>query len=233
MNTPKIEITVYTTVDAAWQALRDTETLRRWHGWDTDEIAEEIQSIYFTDVTVDDQRRVLVANGGDRFEVHPQPDGVRVTLTRAPLSGDPEWDAYYDDITEGWISFLQQLRFILSHHTSGARRTLFFSNQHVHSSTVVDRLGLTGVAATPAGSPYTATVVGGRTTGTVWFRSTHQLGLTIDAWGPGLLVLAGNAPSQTSPAGSATAILNTYNLDDTAFGQVSEQWSAWWARHTH
>ncbi|WP_028564438.1 SRPBCC family protein [Salinispora tropica] len=233
MNTPKIEITVDTTVDAAWQALRDTETIRRWHGWETDEIAEEIRSIYFTDVTVDDQRHVLVANGGDRFEVHPLPDGVRVTLTRAPLSGDPNWDAYYDDITEGWTSFLQQLRFLLSHNPGGMRRTLFFSNRGVDSSTIVDRLGLAGIAATPAGSPYTATVAGGTTTGNVWFRSTHQLGLTIDAWGPGLLVLAGNTPSQTNPAGTATALLSTYDLDDTAFDQLSQQWSAWWATHTH
>ncbi len=232
MSTPEIEITVDATVDAAWRALRDSATIRRWHAWDTDGIAQEIESIYFTDVTVDDEAHVLVANGGDRFEVYALSGGVRVTLTRAPLSGDPDWDAYYDDVTEGWTSFLQQLRFLLDRDPGGVRRTLFFADRHVHSSTVIDRLGLDDVAAAPAGSPYTATVAGVETTGEVWFRSTNQLGLTVDAWGPGLLVLAGTAPSRTDPAGTSMAILSTYDLDDTAFGRLSEQWSEWWAEHS-
>ncbi|WP_018908976.1 SRPBCC family protein [Salinispora arenicola] len=233
MSTPKIEITVDATVDAAWQALRDTATIHRWHGWDTDEITQEIESIYFTDVTVDDQAHMLVANGGDRFEVHALPSGVSVTLTRAPLSGDPDWDAYYDDVTEGWTSFLQQLRFLLAHDPTATRRTLHFADRHVHSGTVADRLGLGDIAAASAGNAYAATIAGGEATGEVWFRSAHQLGLTVDAWGPGLLILAGTTPSQVDPTGNAMAILSTYDLDDVAFGRLSEQWSAWWAAHTH
>ena len=35
----------------------------------------------------------------------------------------------------------------------------------------------------------------------MWFRSPHQLGLTVDAWGPGLLLLA-EAPNAPVPHGA-------------------------------
>ncbi len=53
-------------------------------------------------------------------------------------------------------------------------------------------------------------IAGEQLTGEVWFRSQHQLGLTVDAWGPGLLVLA-EAPK--SERRNASATLTMY--DDT------------------
>ena len=50
-----------------------------------------------------------------------------VRITRAPFVPDTEWSAYYHEITEGWLSFLQQLRFMYEEHPGEARRTLFLS----------------------------------------------------------------------------------------------------------
>lgn len=231
-ETLRIEVTTTATVEAAWQALRDRDTIRQWHAWDTEELASEIDSIYFTDVTEDADQRVLVANGGDRFEVRQDGAGARITLTRAPLSGNPDWDAYYDDVTEGWTSFLHQLRFALERQPASTRRTLLFSDRGTYSGTVIDRLGLGEIAKQPPGSAFTATIAGEQVGGEVWFRSANQLGVTVGAWGDGLLVIAGTAPSETDPAGTSMAILSTYGLDDTAFGELDKRWSAWWSEHT-
>lgn len=230
-ETPRIEVTAAASADAAWQALRDPAAIRQWHGWDTDEIEAEIDSIYFTDVFEEADRRTLVANGGDRFEIQPDGDGVRITLTRAPLSGNPDWDAYYDDVTEGWTSFLHQLRFALERRPGMTRRTLLFADRGTNSGTVIERLGLDAVAGQPPGSRYTATIAGEDVAGEVWFRSAHQLGVTVDAWGEGLLVIAGTAPSDTDPAGTSMAILSTYGLEDADFAQLDTRWAGWWADH--
>ena len=51
-----------------------------------------------------------MVNGGDTFVIEAEEDATKLTLVRAGLSGDSEWDAYYDNITEGWVSFVEQLR---------------------------------------------------------------------------------------------------------------------------
>ena len=52
-TTPQIEVTIAAPVDAVWDALRDKEKIRHWHGWDFEGLAEEIDLIYFTDVEED------------------------------------------------------------------------------------------------------------------------------------------------------------------------------------
>lgn len=72
--------------------------------------------------------------------------------------------------------------------------------------------------------PYAARVAPGDTlAGTVWFRAEHQLGLTVDAWGDGLLVVAGQAPP-----GDAMAVLTTHGLDEAARADLAERWTTWW-----
>lgn len=230
-DTPRLEVRVATTVDAAWRALRDKDVIRQWHAWQSGELEAELDSIYFTDVTEDAETHTFFPNGGDRFEVRGDGEGfVRVTLVRAPLSGDPEWDAYYDDVTEGWTSFLHQLRFALERKPGAQRRTLFFGNRGTYSGKVIERLGL--AEAGEPGSRYTATLAGESVEGEVWFRSEHQLGLTVDSWGEGLLVIAGTGPSSTDPNGTSMALLSTYNLDEDAYTLLDKRWSQWWADNT-
>lgn len=222
---PKIEVTIAAPADAVWDALRDKEKIRHWHGWEFTEdggLDGEIDQIYFTEFTEDAPARRLELGDGDVFEVEPDGAGAKVTLTRAPLGANPDWDAYYDDITEGWTTFLHQLRFALERQP-GVRRTLFFSGHTTTSGPVADELGLAAV-----GSPYQAKLVGEDVTGEVWFRSEHQLGVTVDSWG--LLIVAYTEPSEAKPEGSAMAVLSTYGLDDAAFEDLDARWRAWWTQ---
>ncbi len=56
-QTPQIVVTVAAPVEAVWDALRDKEKIRHWHGWEFDGpqggLEQEIDLIYFTDVTED------------------------------------------------------------------------------------------------------------------------------------------------------------------------------------
>ncbi|TWD82298.1 hypothetical protein FB561_3428 [Kribbella amoyensis] len=228
-ETPRIEVTVAAPVEAVWQALRDKEKIRHWHGWEYDGpeggLEQEIDLIYFSDFSEDPGAHVLQLQGekgGDRFEVEAVEGGSRVRLTRAPHSDDPEWDAYYDDITEGWTTFLQQLRFALEAHPGEARRTLFYSGTAGESAAAA--LGITA----PVGAPYALDLAGEKATGRVWFRSEHQVGVTVDGWGNGLLVLSHTAPGEQKPAGAEMAVLTLYGVPDDERATIDERWRTWW-----
>ncbi|MCX2947862.1 SRPBCC family protein [Lentzea sp. NEAU-D7] len=153
----QIEITVAAPVAEVWQSFRDKEKLRHWHGWDIPELDAEIEEIYFANAEEDGT--TLVVQGHDTFVLSTVPEGTRVVLTRAPKGTSPEWDDYYDDITEGWITFLHQLKFAHEYHPGQKRRTLFWPSE-------VD-LGVSG-------SPF--------------FESANQRGVVVGAFGPGLVV---------------------------------------------
>ncbi|MCS7479304.1 SRPBCC domain-containing protein [Umezawaea endophytica] len=196
-----IEVVVAAPVDTVWEALRDKEKIRQWHGWDFDGLDAEVDHIYLTDVVEDG--RTLALGGGDRFSLTPSGTSTLVTLDRAPLGGNPELDAYHDAITEGWTTFLQQLRFALERQPGAVRRTLFFEGGFPDLAHVDSR--------------WTADLVGEPVTGELWFRSANQVGVTVDSWGEGLLVVV-DAPS-------AMVVLSTYGLDEAAFGDLEARWS--------
>lgn len=123
-NTPQLSLLIQASHDSVWSALRDKEKLLQWHGWET----PTLEDIYFTNVKeeINDGERTLVVNGGDAFVLKPREGATELTLVRAGLSGDSEWDAYYDNITEGWVSFMEQLRFLLEYAPESLRRTTFY-----------------------------------------------------------------------------------------------------------
>lgn len=201
-DTPVVVVTIAVPVTEVWQALRDRERVHHWHGWEADGLDDEITEIYFSDEVVEDgAAHTLTLGGGDRLELLPEREGqgTRVRLTRPPVSDDDEWAAYYDDITEGWVTFLHQLRFALEHHRDAPRRTLFLA-------------GL-GEAPDPALLA----------DGSTWFRSEHQVGTRVPAWGDGLLVTAHNPTRNT-----AMAVLTTYGVDDDALAALDTAAQTWW-----
>jgi len=219
-----IEVTVAAPVETVWHSLRDPAWIRRWHGWHFDGLDEEIELIYGTEAREGEQPYVLLIDGGDQFVLSEHLGGTLVRITRAPPGGNPEWDAYYDDITEGWTSFLQQLRFALEHQPGRERRTLFFSSEGLGQS-----MASLGVDNPVAGERFDVSDPSRPLrAGEVWFVSDHQVGLTLDDLGPGLVVAGIKPTSPASPDGGAMAILSTYGLDDAAFAAVRERWSAWW-----
>jgi hypothetical protein len=218
---PTIQVTVAAPVDAVWAALRDEQKIRHWHGWEytggpDSSLDQEIDLIFFTDVTVGDH--TIALNGGDRIELTPVDGGTRVILTRAPRGDDPDWASYYTDITEGWITFMNQLRFAVERHPDDARRTVFLSGQAKTSP-----LTALSAAGLQPGERYELEFPGEAATGQVWYRSEHQLGLTVDGWNDGLLVL-----SHTPGTGASMAILSLYTVEESRHTDLTKQWHDWW-----
>jgi uncharacterized protein YndB with AHSA1/START domain len=222
-DTPRIEVTIAAPLDTVWAALRDKDTIRHWHGWDYDGLDGEIDLIYFSHATEDTEARTLSVQDGDLIKLEPVgEDATRVTLTRAPRGVNPDWDAYYGEITEGWITFLHQLRFAVERRPGAVRRTLFFNGTNKLGRSLERELGL------PAGGTFEANLVGEHVKGETWYRAEHQFGVTVDAWGDGLLVLSSVGPFDSRPDGIAMAILSTYGLDDARFADLTRRWTAWW-----
>jgi uncharacterized protein YndB with AHSA1/START domain len=218
-ETPRIEVTIAAPVDAVWHALRDKDTIRHWHGWEFEGLDEEIDLIYFSHLTEDAEARTLSVQQGDLIRLEPAGDGTRVTLTRAPKGVDPEWDAYYDDITEGWLTFMHQLRFALERQPGAPRRTVFLMGPNPGGRDLAQDLGL---------GDETVTLVGEEVKTEVWYRAPNQLGVAVNAWGNGLLVVACCGPTEAKPEGVAMVILSTYGLDDDRIADLTNRWRAWW-----
>jgi len=124
---------------------------------------------------------------------------------------------------------MNQLRFAVERHPDEPRRTLFFAG--TGSTSPIDGLHLAQAASSPVGGPYQADLLGEQVRGSVWFRSEHQCGLTVDGWGDGLLVVSHLEPSDAKPDGAAMAVLSLYGGDDQTYDAVEGRWQAWWAEH--
>jgi hypothetical protein len=219
----RIEVTIAAPVEQVWRALREPARIRHWHGWETEEnggLDAEIEYIYLKDVTESADERELVLGNGDTFSLYEADDGhTRLQLVRAPKGANPDWDAYYEDINEGWTTFMHQLRFALERHPGSARRTVFLDGTG-------DPFAAMGIDRATAGR-FTAELAGESVSGEVWFTADNQTGFTVDSWGDGLLVL-GNPPSPTHPDGSAMAVLTTYGQDDEEYQALHDRWTALW-----
>ncbi len=212
-NLPVIEVTVGAPVATVWQSLRDPELIKQWHGWHTEGLDEEISMIFGNLGSVDETSHVLVTHGGDRFELTEVPEGTKVRITRLPYVPDEEWSAYYDDITEGWTSFLQQLKFMQELHPGEDRRTVFL------------------MSGGPADAISTLLTTPPVELGEPWFSSSNQRGTVLPSVGPGLLIVAAKKPvvgEEGPPAADAMAIVTTYGLDDAAFDEQRVAWTKWW-----
>ncbi len=220
---PVLEVTVAASADTVWTALRDPDLIRRWHGWEVEELKEEIRTIYLNGVVEDPVARTLEITGGDRFTLHAAPGGTLVRVTRAPRDDDPDWADYYDDITEGWWTFLQQLRFAVERHALAERRTIVFQGL------LDDREPLRALTQAPASRVVAPT--GDELGVTVWARRPTQVALTVQEWGDGLLIVADQPVNPHRPHGGTMVLLTTYGLDDDTFDALATRWGAWWEKH--
>ena len=64
--------------------------------------------------------------------------------------------------------------------------------------------------------------------GEIWFTARHQTGVTVAAWGDGLLVVVDQPPTDKKPRGSAMLTLTTYGLSEAALADLQARWQAWW-----
>jgi hypothetical protein len=225
-----VEVVIAASADEVWRALRDPEEIRKWFGWEYAGLAEEIAYIFVNGPKVTEEGRQLdFGETGDIFRIEPRGAETILRVVRAAPAGT-DWDGIYDEIVEGWRTFIQQLRFTLNHHRHDVRRTLYLSG---HSREGGPRppaaLGLDTLSSLEPGDRYTAQIGPGDTlAGDIVFRSSHQIGLAIDGLGYGLLVVHNRPPTPTSPHGGGMAVLTVYGLDDEAFEALSERWTSWW-----
>ncbi len=80
----------------------------------------------------------------------------------------------------------------------------------------------------PAGGRHSLTLATGETiSGDVWYRARNQVGLTVDNYGNGLLVLVRRPTTAKSPHGGGHALISTYGLSDAALADLRAKWTAW------
>jgi len=229
-------LSVHINADAqqVWVMLREPSRIAQWHGWELDSLEDEINEIYFTNTTEGADHRKLVTNGGDTFTLEPVGDGTQVTLERGRIEPGSEMADWDQDITEGWTSFLQQLRFALERHPNTPRQTTYFAHDAVPEGGVLASLGLEDVPS--PGEDYEAELsTGENISGKVWFRTDSQLGLTVRTYaehGDGLLIVA-TQPKQERlrPDGGTQVLITTYGLGARRLGEIRGAWDSWRTRH--
>jgi uncharacterized protein YndB with AHSA1/START domain len=113
-----VEVEIAAPADAVWRALREPAEIRRWFGWEYDGLDEEIRFIFFQESTADDAARTLDGGPGGTIALEARGDRTVVRVTRSAPGGG------YDEINEGWLTFVQQLRFYLERNPGRDRRTV-------------------------------------------------------------------------------------------------------------
>ena len=228
MSEPRVvaEVDIAAPPEDVWRALREPDEIRRWFGWETDGLTEEIEYIFVDHASAAEEGRVLEFGSGDAIVLEPRDGGTLVRVTR-PAAPPGTWD----EIDEGWLTFAGQLRFTLERHRDEPRRTLRLSGRRRGGETapLLDALGLAGAAARGVGERYEAvTAVGEPLSGEVWIGHEHLAALTVDAYGDGLVVIGHRSAQGEPPHGAVSVVLTAYGLDDEAWDLVRERWSGWW-----
>jgi len=230
-----VDVTIAAPIERVWQALRDPALIAQWFGWDYATLAAEIDG-YFVGGAAEVEPGRRLDLGGDVFELEVAGSGTRVRLVRAEPPASDTWDGVYDDVDEGWITFMAQLAFWLeaqhgADRTASPRRTVYLAGhrEQADGPTLAAAAGLSAVAGLAVGERYATTAVTGEAlAGVVRFRTAHQVGLSVDAWGPGMLVLAGRPGSPKSPHGGGFALLTTFGLGEAQLKTLSDAWAAAW-----
>lgn len=229
-----VDITIAAPIETVWAALRDPAQIANWFGWDAPGLAEEIKFIFIDGAEADEARHVVQfgewEGASDAIELTAEGNATRLRLVRA--GGAPiDWTGVYEDISQGWVNFFQQLRLALEQHPGEQRRTIYLSGPgKAGIGEPSATLGLGEAANLEQGDSYAAHLAtGDSASGTVWYQTHFQTALTVEQWGDGLLVVTDMGVSPKRPHGAGSVLLTTYGLDDAAFGALERRWQDWWA----
>jgi uncharacterized protein YndB with AHSA1/START domain len=113
-----VELAIAAPADTVWRALRDPAEIKRWFGWEYEGFDEEVEYIFFKASSADDDARVLDGGPGGTIALEDRGGETVVRVTR------PEPASGYDEVNEGWLTFMQQLRFYLERRHGRDRHTL-------------------------------------------------------------------------------------------------------------
>jgi hypothetical protein len=230
-----VEVLVAAPIETVWKALREKDEIRRWFGWEYAGAEDELTWIVTSGQIASEADRVIHIQGmSDRFVLEPRGDRTMLRVIRSAPADGPEgkgWTGIYDDTIEGWTSFIHMLRLMLELHPGEDRRTLYFSgrSRDANAPKPPEAAGLDAISSVPVGARYSLTLATGEAIGgEVWYRSENQVGLTVDSYGKGLLVVARRPITAKSPHGGGTALISAYGLSDAALADVRAKWTAWW-----
>jgi hypothetical protein len=228
-----IDLTIAAPVEAVWEALRDPALVGRWFGWESDSLAAEVDYIFFDHAKADAGARTITFEGTrDRFELSAEGTGSRLRVVRAaPADGTP-WSDVYEDMTEGWIMFVQQLKFGLEGHGLGPRRTLWLSlpKGEREGERPLAALGLAGLTGGKVGEVVSCNLpTSDQVTGKLWHVSPRQVSVTVEAWDGLLNVHDAGSWTGGGGHGPGMVMITAYGLDDAAFAKLEGRWKAWWA----
>ena len=227
-----VEILVAAPIETVWKAVRDPREMQRWFGWDYPNLAADLEMMFAgmkTVITSDTER--TLADEPDRitFEAVGAQTIVRV-IRSAPVT-DETWTGIYSEVMEGWLTFFHQLKFVLERHPGADRRTVYLNGRAASAATPqpAEALGLAPLSIVPVGERYRIKTATGETLeGTVRYRGSNQLGITVDGYGDGLVVVSARPRTAKSLHGGGNIIVMTYGLDDAAYARVRERWTKWW-----
>jgi hypothetical protein len=229
-----VDITIAAPIETVWTALRDPAQIASWFGWDAPSLDEEISFIFVDGAQADEARHVVQfgewEGSSDAMELTAEGEGTRLRLVRA--GGPPiDWTGIYEDISQGWITFFQQLRLALEQHPGMTRRTIYLSGPSKPGvGEPSAELGLGEAADLGPGEAYAARLgTGDSASGKVWYKTHFQTALTVEQWGDGLLVVTDMGASSNRPHGGGSVLLTTYGLPDTQFGALEQRWRDWWS----
>jgi hypothetical protein len=144
---------------------------------------------------------------------------------------DASWRGIYDDVIEGWLTFAEQLRFTLERHPGAERRTLYLNGRAGSEGAALpaEAIGLVSLTPVPVGERYALTAPTGESmAGTIWYRAAYQVGLTVDGYGDGLIIVGTRPKTAASAYGGGSLVITTYGMKDDAFAAFRDRWSRWW-----
>lgn len=227
-----VELTIAAPAEEVWEAMRDPAKIYAWFGWEAESLPAEIEYIFASHAKRDEAAKVLFFEGvPDRFELTDL-DGTTVLRVVRAVAETDSWDGVYEDMTEGWISFVQQLKLAVEQHRLAPRRTLYFEGAaRPGGAAPLAALGLAPLADIPPGEAVRAVLPTGDTVDRAWHRTPWQFGVTVPAWGDGLLIVTDKSVTEAAPDGRGMVILTTYGLSDAAFADLGARWRAWWEAH--
>ena len=225
-----VEILVAAPIETVWKALRDPLEIQRWFGWDYPSLAADVEMMFVKGMTADETTRVI-SDTPDRFTCEAAGAHTIVRVIRSAPVTDEAWTGIYSDVVESWLTFFQQLKFVLERHPGADRRTLYLNGRAASAATPqpAEALGLAPLSIVPVGERYSLKAATGETlAGIVQYRGPYQQGLTVDGYGDGLIVVSARPKTAKSLFGGGSVLVMTYGLDDAAYADVRQRWTGWW-----
>ncbi|HEX6910049.1 MAG TPA: SRPBCC domain-containing protein [Longimicrobium sp.] len=202
-----VEVSIDAPPDAVWRAVSDPAEIRRWFGWDSPGLDEEVRYIFIDHATQVPPQRLEM--GLHTMEIVPDGARTKVRVVAPGDLADARWDDVYDAMEEGWRTFFHQLKYYLERRAGQDRRTVYLSGQVP---------GPAVVAALEAAAP-----------GVEWQASRHQRAVVPSAAGVDLVSVVSPRPLASDEPARLNVTVTTYGLDDDAFAAVQRAWTERWA----